>query len=290
VLVGQRPDRRIQGLNRPHEPQGCRSLKRQVSRERQNCTRSAILRKNEVWLQFRPAVEPVRMRLFCLPHAGGGATAFRTWHTGLPSGVQVCPILLPGRETRRSEPSYTDLDSLADALARQLEPWLDLPFAVFGHSMGSLLAFEWVRRIQRSGQPMPRWLFLSGRRAPHVAADPNPLHALPDAEFVGELTRLYEGLPQEILSDPELMEVFLPVLRADIAVVESYRFQQGEPLDCPMTVFAGAKDMSVAFDELLAWKPQTRRRFAVQMLPGGHFYPPEPLLQTISATLAGLLG
>ena len=250
--------------------------------------RGAALTRNSNWLQPRPSAELTRIRLFCLPHAGGGASAFRLWAAGLPPYVQLCPILLPGRETRRSEAAFTDLATLSDALAAQLGPWLDLPYAVFGHSMGSLLAFEWVRRIQRDKLPMPKWLFLSGRRAPDSPVDAQFLHPLPDHEFVQELTRIYQGIPLEILRDPELMEVFLPVLRADISVVESYRFQSSEPLECPLTVFAGSQDSSVTWNELLAWKRQTSRRFAMQLVPGGHFYPPEPLLESISAALADL--
>jgi medium-chain acyl-[acyl-carrier-protein] hydrolase len=229
------------------------------------------------------------MRLFCLPHAGGGATAFHSWNSLLPPSVQVCSVLLPGRETRLSEPLYSELDPLVDAIARELRPWLDIPYAVFGHSMGALLAFEWVRRLQREGYSMPVWLFLSGRRAPDAQGGETTLpHSLSDREFVEELTRLYQGMPEEVLQSPELMEVFLPILRADIAVVESYRFKEGEPLDCPMTVFAGMEDASVSWDQMLGWQRHARGGFAAQLLPGGHFYPQGPLLQTITATLAEL--
>jgi medium-chain acyl-[acyl-carrier-protein] hydrolase len=245
------------------------------------------LTKNQLWLQCRPAAEPPKMRLFCLPHAGGGATAFRLWHAALPASIQVCPILLPGREMRRSEPAHTSLNTLVDAIAGELLPWLDMPYAIFGHSMGSLLAFEWVRRLQHRGHAMPSWLFLSGRRAPDSPHDGRPpLHPLPDPEFLEQLVDIYQGIPQEILREPELMEVFLPILRADISVVETYRFRDAAPLECPISIFAGTKDASVNLDQLLAWKRQTRSRFSVQLLPGGHFYPQEPLLQTISATLA----
>lgn len=229
------------------------------------------------------------MRLFCLPHAGGGATAYHSWSAELPDSVQICPVLLPGRETRLSEPPCTELDTLVDQMDRELRPWLDIPYAVFGHSMGALLAFEWVRRLRRDDVSMPAWLFLSGRRAPDVTGDAASLHSLPDRELVKELARLYNGIPQEFLGNELLMEVFLPILRADISVVESYHFKEGEPLDCPVTVFSGMNDASVSWDQLLAWKRHTtHRRFAMQLLPGGHFYPQRPLLQTISATLAGL--
>jgi medium-chain acyl-[acyl-carrier-protein] hydrolase len=180
------------------------------------------------------------------------------------------------------------MEPMVDAMARELRPWLDTPYVVFGHSMGALLAFEWVRKLQRSGHPMPAWLFLSGHRAPDMPGDTRLLHSLSDREFVAELTRLYRGIPDGLLLEAEFMEVFLPILRADIAVVESYRFQEDEPLDCPITVFAGSQDTNVSWDQLLAWKRQTRRRFAAQIFPGGHFYPHPPLLQAISATLAEL--
>lgn len=246
------------------------------------------MNRSTPWLQSLPADGKPSVRLFCLPHAGGGATAYRSWAAELPSFVQLCPVRLPGRETRLSEPLYSQMDPLVDALDRELRPWLEIPYAIFGHSMGALLAFEWVRRLRRDRYSMPAWLFLSGRRAPDAPGDARLLHSLADREFVEELTRLFNGIPPEFLGDEALIEVFLPILRADIAVVESYRFREDEPLDCPITVFSGIDDESVSWDELLAWKRHTSRRFAMQMLPGGHFYPQRPLLQTISATLAEL--
>ena len=240
------------------------------------------------WLQSRPAGGNPRVRLFCLPHAGGGATAYRSWNAELPPFVQICPVQLPGRETRLSEPLYTRMEPLLDAMDRELRPWLDIPYAFFGHSMGALLAFEWARRLRRDGHSMPAWLFLSGRRAPDAPSDTRLLHSLADREFVEELTRLYDGIPPELLGDPALKEVFLPILRADIAVVESYCFREDEPLDCPITVFAGMNDATVSWDQSLAWKRQTRQRFAMQVLPGGHFFPRRPMLQTIGSTLAEL--
>ncbi len=244
--------------------------------------------KRSPWLPFKPPIEAARLRLFCLPHAGGGAREFFSWSAALPPYVELCPVLLPGRETRFSEPRFTELSLLADAVVAAWEPYLDIPFAIFGHSMGALVAFECARRLRKSGHPAPQWLFLSGRRAPDRQPDPHPLHALPDAEFVDQLHRTYRGIPQEFLENPEIMAVFLPTLRADIAVVESFRFEEQEPLDCPITVFAGQEDASVSWQQLFAWKRQTRRAFAAHIFPGGHFYPREPLLRSISATLLKL--
>ncbi len=243
------------------------------------------MHRNALWLQCLPAVGNPRARLFCLPHAGGGAAAFHSWNDALPAFVQICSVLLPGREARFSEPLYHQMDSLVDAMDRELRPWLDIPYAVFGHSMGALLAFEWVRKLQRDGHSMPAWLFLSGRRAPDLPGNTNLMHQLSDSEFVLELTRLYNGIPQEFLENAAFMEDFLPILRADVSVVESYCFREDQPLDCPITVFSGVDDTSVTWDQMLGWKRQTRRRFGMQIIPGGHFYPQHALLQTISEAM-----
>ncbi|MGB2626204.1 MAG: alpha/beta fold hydrolase [Candidatus Acidiferrum sp.] len=225
------------------------------------------------------------MRLFCLPHAGGGASAFHSWHAAFAPLIQVCPILLPGRESRLSEPLYTNFDQLLEALSEELRPWLDVPFAVFGHSMGALLAFEWVRRLQREGPRLPSRVFLSGRRAPDASDEAGLLSPLSDAEFVDELAHRYQGLPDELLCEPELMAVMLPILRADISVVESYRFTEGEQLSCPTMVSAGIDDATVPFDQLVGWQRHVDSRFEVQIFPGGHFYPEGPLISAISAAL-----
>jgi medium-chain acyl-[acyl-carrier-protein] hydrolase len=181
------------------------------------------------------------------------------------------------------------MDLLVDAMATALRPCLDIPYAIFGHSMGALLAFEWARRLQRGGLPMPSWIFLSGRRAPDLMDHVTPMHSLSDRDFVDVLTRRYNGIPEEFLTNADLMNLFLPILRADVSVVESYCFQEDEPINSPITVFAGAQDSSVTSDQLLAWKRHTGRHFAMQIVPGGHFYPHNPLLQTISSTLTRLL-
>jgi surfactin synthase thioesterase subunit len=198
--------------------------------------------------------------------------------------------LLPGRETRYSEPPIADFDQLADILVGELKQHLDIPYAVFGHSMGSLLAFECVRGLTRAGSPSPLWLFVSGRRAPDAAPDPDLLHTLPDSEFVDRLNRIYKGIPEELLNNPEVLEIFLPTLRADVSVVETHHFEELDPLECPISAFAGEADTSVTWQQLLAWKRQTRGHFAAHIFPGGHFYPREPLLQSIAATLGKLVG
>jgi medium-chain acyl-[acyl-carrier-protein] hydrolase len=196
--------------------------------------------------------------------------------------------MLPGRETRISEPLFTEIDPLLDAIASELRPWLDIPYAVFGHSMGALLAFEWAHRMQQEGHPLPQVLFLSGRRAPDASGDPTLLQSLTDRDFIEELTRRFDGIPPEILHNAEHMKIYLPILRADIAVVESHRYKETKPLDCPITVFAGIDDRSVTWNQMDAWKRHTNCHCTFQYFPGGHFYPQQPLLHVISATTTAL--
>ena len=198
-------------------------------------------------------------------------------------------MALPGRELRLAEPLFSDFGPLLEAVDAELAPWLDAPFAVLGHSMGALLAFEWVRKLKQAKKVDPVCLILSGRRAPDIAPDPGLLLPLPDAAFLQELSARFQGMPRELMSDPELLEVYLPILRADIAVVESYRFHEDEPLSCPMRVFAGIEDKSLTFEQLIAWKRHTTGKFAAHLLPGGHFFPAAPLLQNIAEAFAGMV-
>ncbi|WP_437654253.1 thioesterase II family protein [Sorangium sp. So ce1182] len=230
-----------------------------------------------------------RLRLFCFPYAGGGASAYSTWWRELPAHTELCAIRLPGREARMSEPPFDRLTPLVQALATAIEGWLTKPFAFYGHSLGSLVSFELARELRRRGAPLPRHLFVSGRRAPHlpVAA---PLHGLSDAAFLAWLRRM-GGTPEEVLREPELLALFLPVLRADVAVNEVEPFVPGPPLDCPISAFGGLDDERASRADIEAWRELTRGPFRVEMFPGGHFFvrsAREPLLRSVSALLDGV--
>lgn len=213
----------------------------------------------------------VRLRLFCLPYAGGGASVFRGWSELAPPEVQLLPVHLPGRGNRFVEPPRTRVEALVEQLAAELDPFLDLPFALFGHSMGAMLAFELTRRLRELGKPLPEILLVAGRRAPQRPSDRRPLHALPEDEFREEL-RTLDGTPEEILEHPELMELFAPILRADFELCETYAYRPGEPLDLPISAFGGLEDPDVGRDDLQAWRDHTRAGFRLRMFPGGHFF------------------
>jgi medium-chain acyl-[acyl-carrier-protein] hydrolase len=224
------------------------------------------------WISARDISTESRMRLFCLPHAGSGSAAFYRWKRLLPTWLDVCPVFLPGREIRLGEPSFERADELVDEMTEAVEPYLDKPFAIFGHSMGSLLSFELAHRLRDRGFGELRWLFLSGRIAAHIPPPHRSFHTLPEDEMLDKLAARYGPLPQSLLDEPDLRALFLPILRADLGVVESYQHREREPLACPVTVYAGSDDHSVSAEGLSAWKAQTRGPFAATRYPGDHFY------------------
>lgn len=220
----------------------------------------------------RPRPNPnARLRLFCFPSAGAGASMFRSWPSFLPADIEVCPVQLPGRETRLREPAIAELDPLLEALVGMLLPELDGPFALFGHSMGALIGFELARALRREHGPQPAQLLVSGFRAPHLP-DRNPaIHELPEGLFVAALER-YGGMASEILSNHDLMQLLIPVLRADMQLCETYRYRAETPLACPITAFCGLGDTLAGSREVEAWCQQTARGFTLHVLPGGHFF------------------
>jgi surfactin synthase thioesterase subunit len=223
------------------------------------------------WLACWKPNTKASARLFCLPYAGGGTSMFHSWSGLLPPEIEIHAIRLPGRETRFGEQPFTRLSSLVRALGAVLRQYLDRPFAIFGHSMGGLVGFELARQLRRQGQPSPEQLFISAHRAPQLADAYAPIHQLADSAFLMRLQTLYET-PPDVLDDPELVELYLPLMRADLAVCETYVYTPEDPLDCPITVFGGTKDGSVGREELSAWSVHTRSCFNLQMFPGNHFF------------------
>jgi medium-chain acyl-[acyl-carrier-protein] hydrolase len=223
------------------------------------------------WLpRMRPS-SPARVRLFCFSHAGGGASVYRSWPGELPSEIDACAVQLPGREERIREPPLTSVDVAAREVALALLPHLDRPYAVFGHSLGALVGFEVARELRRRGFP-PEHIFAAARGAPDDPSSLPPIHALPDKTFIEELQRRYKSIPAAVLAEPELLDLFVPLLRADLRMLESYRYVEGEPFACPITVLGGVDDHAWSEDRLAAWGRHTKGDFLVRMLPGDHFF------------------
>lgn len=225
----------------------------------------------ERWLAYREANPRARLRMFCFPYAGGGASAYRGWGASLPQEVEVCPVQLPGREGRLREPPFTRASELIAAVTDALTPWLDLPFVFFGHSMGAMIGYELTRELRRRGRTLPLHLFVSGRRAPQLPARDEPIHDQPEPEFI-ESVRKLNGTPEEVLQHEELMKLLIPLLRADFAVNETYEFVEEAPVDIGISAFGGLGDQDVSRDDVEAWRIQTRGRFRMRMIPGDHFF------------------
>lgn len=211
------------------------------------------------------------LRLFCFPYAGGGAASFRRWSDDLPTSIEVCPVELPGRGSGMRLTPFTRLLPLVQAIAQALLPYLDKPFAFFGHSMGALVSFELTRLLRREYGLLPLHLFVSGRRAPQIPILEPPIHTLPEPAFLEELRRL-NGTPQAVLENEELMQMLIPILKADFAVNETYVYTSEPAIECPITAFGGLQDVEVSYDHLEAWANQTSAFFSLQLLPGNHFF------------------
>ena len=222
-----------------------------------------------MWWPFGVPPAGALGRLFCFPYAGAGASAYATWHRHAPQGLAVVPAQLPGREHRLKESAEPNLQRLIDKLAPAIEPFTHERYTLFGHSMGALVAFELARALRRRGAPAPALVVISGRGAPGVPMAKRQIHMLPDRQFMDEIRGL-SGTPDAVLEHPEFTSLFLPALRADFALVETYRAAAEPPLASPISVFGGVDD-SITPEALDAWRLHTTARFQLRMLPGGHF-------------------
>ncbi|MEM8829554.1 MAG: thioesterase domain-containing protein [Cyanobacteria bacterium P01_G01_bin.19] len=226
---------------------------------------------NNLWLPQVDTNPQAKLRLFCLPYAGGSTYIYDRWGDFLPDTVEVCPIELPGRRKRFIETPYENVNVLISDLAKILLPYLDKPFAIFGHSMGGLVSFELTRLLRRRYHLQPVHLFISACRATQLPRSKPNIHQLDDAAFTQEIIRL-GGTPQAVLSDKEMMELILPTLKADFKAIETHLYQLETPLNLPLTVFGGDSDTEVTPEELAAWREQTTAKFSLEIFTGGHFF------------------
>jgi medium-chain acyl-[acyl-carrier-protein] hydrolase len=223
------------------------------------------------WITCPQPSPAAKLRLFCFAYAGGGASVFREWSKVLPAEIEVCAVQLPGRETRLREPAITRLQPLVAAISQAIAPICDRPFALFGHSMGSLVSYEVAHCLHRHTGLYPAHLFVSGARAPHLPDPDPPIHALPQTEFLQELKQ-FNGTPIAVLENTELMELLLPTLRADFEVLETYTYQEHPPVSCPISACGGTDDHTVSSEQLAVWQIHTNNRFSLRFFPGDHFF------------------
>ena len=235
------------------------------------------------WLAHGTPRKDPKARLFCLPCAGGSASSYRQWPDLFPEAVEVCPVQLPGREGRTGEPLITDLLELTEDLGTALEPYLDLPFALFGHSLGGLLAFELARDLRKHGYRCEH-LFVAGTPAPHRPRKRPPVHRLPDDDLLDYLRNL-GGTPDAVLEKEWLIRMHLPILRADMACLESYVYGREATLSIPVTVFGALEDAQVDPPDLEAWEHETDHKAHFMWHEGGHFFVQNKAPQLVDSIL-----
>ena len=227
-----------------------------------------------------------RIRLFCFPYAGGGNATYRDWRKLIPSDIEIAAVQLPGREWRIQEQPLADLKLLAADALEGIRPLLDKPYALLGTSMGGTLIFELARQIRAAGLPAPRCLMPFACGAPHTA-ETKLFHKLSDEELLAEI-RDFGVLSDELLEHPELLELAMPILRADCTAHETYECDEQPPFDFPIWIYGGLGDDTVERERLDAWQIHTTADCRVHMIMGGHLFVddmPEQLLQSLARRL-----
>ncbi|GGP78200.1 thioesterase [Saccharothrix coeruleofusca] len=233
------------------------------------------------WLRIFEPRPRAGSRLFCFPHAGGGAASYRPWTAMLRPDVELVAVQYPGRQDRFGEPCAESLEELVAGATAEIAGLLDRPYAFFGHSMGATVAFEAVRALTARGLPEPRRLFVSARSAPSES-EPVRVDTADDADLLAHVRGLGSAGGAHLDAEPRLRPLVLPSLRADLAVVNSYRYRGGEPVRCPVTAIAGSTDHSVGRREIAAWQRHTTLPVELLELPGGHFYLEESAQRLLS--------
>lgn len=239
---------------------------------------------DDAWITRFRQVPDAPVRLVCFPHAGGSAGFFFPMAAPLAPGAELLAVQYPGRQNRRLEPCVEDVGALADAVAAALSPYQDRPLALFGHSMGAVVAFETARRLARP----PLRLYASGRRAPGLHREES-VHRLDDDGIIDEL-RALSGTDSKVLGDEEIMRMILPAIRADYRAIETYRPAAGATLDCPVTALVGDNDPRVSVEEARAWSGYTTGPFELTVFTGGHFYLADHQQDVIRLVARGLRG
>jgi surfactin synthase thioesterase subunit len=231
-------------------------------------------------------------RLFCFPYAGGAGAVFNGWRQYLDNRIDMHAVELAGRGRRIYDPLYDSMEEAVDDVLKIIAGRLnEIPYALFGHSMGGILAYELTQQIRERNLPQPLTLFISGRGAPHIPyeCDKKMLHRLPEEDFKKEIIQL-GGTPKEFFEHPELLDVLLPMLRSDFKIAETFEDTGADdirPLDIDITVFIG-KNECVTAEQMHGWKDHTNRVCTLCYFEGEHFFineETEKIVKIINQTL-----
>jgi surfactin synthase thioesterase subunit len=234
-----------------------------------------------------------KLRLFCLPYAGGGTATYRNWQKAVRAGIEVCPVRLPGREMRIKDKPIEEWGMMVQSIIAALTPVLAQPYALFGHSMGGLLAYLVACEIRARRLPLPKHLFVSARPAPRIISSilSKPVSQLSDAEFLQELAANVNSSLMDVSAEPELLALVLPALRSDFQLLEGYSYVPREPLPFPITALCGTADPTVSEADMQPWAECTTSAFSLEMLQGDHFFVNDPGLavKVVNSKLEALL-
>jgi surfactin synthase thioesterase subunit len=226
------------------------------------------------WFSIATPRRAARVRLFCFPHAGGGASSYFAWSRAFAETIEVCAVQPPGRENRLREAPYTAIDPLIESLADAIIPFTDgRTFAFFGHSMGATVAFELTRVLRERGAALPALLFVSGAHAPDLPTEEEPLYPIADdVAFLEAVSQRYGAVPAVVLHNAELRSLVVPALRADLRLLESYTYRDTAPFTVDIAAYRGSTDAMVKDDRLTRWADRTSGTFSATTFEGGHFY------------------
>lgn len=232
----------------------------------------AVKHSASSWLSFPNSNTEADLRLFCFPYAGGGAHIFHPWQEKMSSRIEICTVQMPGRGARFTDKPHSDYKTVINELVPVMSGFMDKPYALFGHSMGTLLAYELAQAMQSRGLPQPVHLFVAGRRAMHIGPFGELTHELTDEFLIGRLRKL-KGTPDEVLDNRELMNLILPAIRADFKLCDSYRYnERHQKLTVDITAFEGVNDFKAQGADISAWQELTLGNFQSRQLPGDHFF------------------
>lgn len=211
------------------------------------------------------------LRIFCFPHSGGGASAYFPWVEKLSSLLELVSIQLPGRENRFYERLVNDLDVITTELCKEFEQYKEKSFIVFGHSLGALLCYEFVKSIHKFYNVFPKHMFVSAAKAPHLPFRMKKLSHLSDNELIEEIS-IYGEIDKTLKENSQILSMFLPVFRSDFSIGENYFYEETPPRSFDITAFYGENDSTVREEEINAWKKHTVGHFKSISFEGGHFF------------------
>jgi medium-chain acyl-[acyl-carrier-protein] hydrolase len=237
--------------------------------------------KHSAWITRRNDRHDARLRLFCFPHAGAGAVIYHRWLETFPAHIDVCAIEPPGRLARLRDPVPATLYEFVAAFDEAAGDLLDRPFAIFGYSLGALMAFEWARLIRSRRQLEPEHIIVAAAGAPQLKRERGPISQLPAPDFVTALEHRYGALDPMLRTDPGMLEMIVRIMRADLRMLEAYEYREAPPFACPIFALGGTNDPGVSLARLEAWNAQTTGSFRAVLEPGDHFF-----LRTRGAELA----